>query len=166
MTRSCCASVVCSFVLSLDVGGCGGQSLSAAAAPTSEPAGAQAPTSAAGGAPPPAAENKPNGEVPGSSAYTVSDIAIVPAHPTDLPNPVPKPWIETPGFEQVLGKDWVPAYKVLLKLTNWNQPPAGSYVQFLFDVRPLAPMTYRGGINPPDLAAPDGLAEGEHVLAA
>jgi len=77
---------------------------------------------------------------------------------------LPKPWIETPGFEQVLGKDWVPGYKVMLKVPN---QPAGSYVQLVLDGRPVDPVTsFRGGLKLTDLAGPDGIVEGEHVLAA
>jgi hypothetical protein len=100
---------------------------------------------------------------PGSS-YTVSDVAIVPAKISDVPKPSPKPWIETPGFEQVLGKDWVPGYKVLLKVPN---QPSGSYVQLVLDGRPIDTVTnFRGGIKLTDLAGPEGLSEGEHVLVA
>ncbi len=81
-----------------------------------------------------------------------------------MPKPSPKPWIETPGFEQVLGKDWVAGYKVMLKVPN---QPAGSYVQLVLDGRPFDPVTnYRGGLKLTDVAGPDGITEGEHVLAA
>src|SRR5690349_21338020 len=110
--------------LSLAVASCGGSAASAPASRTSESAGAQPATS---GAADPSVEGvaTSGGATPGSN-YVVSDVAIVPARTSDLPKPLPKPWIETPGFEQVLGKDWVAGYKVMLKVPN--QPP-GSYVQ-------------------------------------
>src|SRR6185295_5088625 len=117
-------------------------------------ASANAATSAAG----------EEGRAAPSTSYTVSDIAIVPVRTSDLPKPLPKPWIETPGFEQVLGRDWVPGYKVLFKVPN---QPAGSYVQFVLDGRPVDPVTtFRGGISLTSLAGPDGMSDGEHVLSA
>ncbi len=145
--------------LSFALAACGGASVSGPAPVSSQPA--------TNGASDPSSESGPTSASQGtqpSSSYTVSDIAIVPAKTSDLPRLAPKPWIETPGFEQVLGKDWVPGYKVMLKVPN--QPP-GSYVQFVMDGRPSEPVkTYRGGIKLTDLAGPDGLEEGEHVLSA
>src|SRR5438876_9457752 len=88
--------------LSLAVASCGGSAASAPSARTSEPAGAQAATSAD----PPSEGVAMSGGAPGSN-YMVSDVAIVPAKTTDLPKPLPKPWIETARLEQALGKDWV-----------------------------------------------------------
>ena len=129
---------------------------------TSEPSGAQPATSSEGAAPadtaPKAEEARP------STSWTVSDVAIVPAKIADVPKPSPKPWIETPGFEQVLGRDWVPGYKVMLKVPY---QPSGSYVQLVMDGRPIEPVkSFQGGIKLTDLAGPDGLADGEHVLSA
>ncbi len=148
--------------LSLALTACGGPAVSASAPRTSEASSAQHPTSAAAN---PSAEGASGGaEGRPSTSFTVSDVAIVPARTTDVPKPSPKPWIETPGFEQVLGKDWVPGYKVMLKVPN---QPAGSYVQLVLDGRPVEPVTvFRGGLKLTDLAGPDGLSEGEHVLSA
>jgi hypothetical protein len=144
--------------LSVVLAACGGASVSSPAARTSEPASPPAtnePSSEPGGA--------SGGGAPGSN-YVVSDIAIVPAKTSDVPKASPKPWIETPGFEQVLGKDWVAGYKVMIKVPN---QPAGSYVQFVMDGRPSEPVkNFRGGIKLTDLAGPDGIAEGEHILSA
>jgi hypothetical protein len=125
--------------------------------------GSQSPTSAAPNA---SSEHGAQAEQPAApgSNYVVSDVAIVPAKTSDLPKQLPKPWIETPGFEQVLGTDWIAGYKVMLKVPN--QPP-GSYVQLVLDGRPVEPVTsFRGGIKLTDLAGPDGITEGEHVLSA
>jgi hypothetical protein len=142
--------------------GCGGASASAPSTRTSEVA-SQPATSGAADPSQTSAGGEESRVAPGSN-YTVSDVAIVPAKIADLPKVSPKPWIETPGFEQVLGKEWVPGYKVMLKVPN--QPP-GSYVQFVMDGRPSDPIkAFRGGIKLADLAGPDGLSEGEHVLSA
>src|SRR5882724_9409514 len=88
--------------LSFVVLSCGASSASAPAARSADPA-----TSPSGSTDP--AEHGaagPAAGTPPSSSYTVSDVAIVPARTSDVPKPSPKPWIETPGFEQVLGKDW------------------------------------------------------------
>jgi hypothetical protein len=153
------ARISSALLASFVIAACGGSSLSAPAARTSEAVGTQAPTTSES-----AAEGAGDGQARPSTSFTVSDIAIVPARTTDLPKPSPKPWIETPGFEQVLGKDWVAGYKVMLKVPN---QPSGSYVQLVLDGRPFDPVTsYRGGVKLLDIAGPDGLSEGEHVLSA
>ena len=134
----------------------GGQAVQA---PNPPPAAAASVDPAAGGT-----SGGQEGRAAPSPSYMVSDVAIVPAKTSELPKPAPKPWIETPGFEQVLGKEWVPGYKVMLKVPN---QPAGSYVQLVLDGRPAEPVTsFRGGLKLTDLAGPDGLAEGEHILSA
>jgi hypothetical protein len=150
---------LCSIVsLAAALAACGG-----APAPARTPEGTQA-AAADPAREPNGGSGSGEGRALPSSSYTVSDVAIVPAKTADLPKALPKPWIETPGFEQVLGKDWVPGYKVMLKVPN--QPP-GSYVQFVMDGRPSEPIkAFRGGIKLTDLAGPDGLDEGEHVLSA
>ncbi len=156
-SRVWASSVAC---LPLFLAACGGSSVPLPPARTSE--GAPSASAAPG-----SSETSPTFAGQGDRAapsYTVSDVAIVPAKISDVPKPSPKPWIETPGFEQVLGKDWVPGYKVLLKVPN--QPP-GSYVQLVLDGKPVEPLTsFRGGIKLTDLAGPEGLSEGEHVLVA
>ncbi|HKQ70206.1 MAG TPA: hypothetical protein VJT73_12745 [Polyangiaceae bacterium] len=153
------SSLIVSLV-SVGVASCGGQSLSSPAAPSA----AAEPVAAA-------PRTEPQGEsaapkAPPASSYTVSDVAIVPARTSDAPRKMPKPWIETPGFEQVLGKDWVAAYKVILKVPGWEAAPSGSFIQFVLDGRPATPKpSFQGGIKLTDLAG-DDLGEGEHVLAA
>src|SRR5262249_29257832 len=121
--------------------------------------GAEDPSSEPGGA-----SGGGEGRATPSSTFSVSDIAIVPAKTSDAPKAAPKPWIETPGLEQVAGNEWGAGDKVMLGVRN--QPP-GSYVQFVMDGRPSEPVkTFRGGIKLTDLAGPDGLGEGEHVLSA
>jgi hypothetical protein len=151
--------------LPLAVAACAASTASAPGARTSETSSQSSPSDSAkatlANAPTSAGEE---GQPRPSSSYTVSDIAIVPVKTSDPPKPLPKPWIETPGFEQVLGRDWVPGYKVLFKVPN---QPAGSYVQFVLDGRPVDPATTsRGGISLTSLAGPDGLSDGEHVLSA
>src|SRR5258708_7961722 len=154
------ARVWSTVVLSFVVASCGASSVSAPAARSAEPAASLS------GSTDPAehgSSGPPAGTAP-SSSYTVSDVAIVPARTSDVPKPSPKPWIETPGFEQVLGKDWVPGYKVMLKVPN---QPAGSYVQLVLDGRPVDPVTsFRGGLKLTDLAGPHRIGEGERILAA
>jgi hypothetical protein len=151
-------------LFSLALAACGGSSVNGPAARTSEGAAAQSAQSAAPGAGTDAHPTSGGEEARASTSWTVSDVAIVPARTSDAPKPLPKPWIETPGFEQVLGHDWVAGYKVMMKVPN--QPP-GSYVQLVLDGRPVDPITsYRGGIKLTDLAGPDGIADGEHVLSA
>jgi hypothetical protein len=150
---------LCSIVsLGAALAACGG-----APAPARTPEATQAAAAGPSGEPSGGSGSGEGRALP-SPSYTVSDVAIVPAKTADPPKALPKPWIETPGFEQVLGKDWVPGYKVMLKVPN--QPP-GSYVQFVMDGRPSEPIkAFRGGIKLTDLAGPDGLGEGEHVLSA
>src|SRR6266566_3507174 len=142
-----------SATLALALSACGGSSMSSTAPRTSAASTSQPATSTEGSA---AAEAPKAEEARPSTSWTVSDVAIVPAKIADMPKPSPKPWIETPGFEQVLGRDWVPGYKVMIKVPN--QPP-GSYVQFVLDGRPVEPVkSFQGGIKLTDLAGPDGLA--------
>src|SRR5258708_38689333 len=154
------ARVWSTVVLSFVVASCGASSVWARAARSAEPAASLS------GSTDPAehgSSGPPAGTAP-SSSYTVSDVAIVPARTSDVPKPSPKPWIETPGFEQVLGKDWVPGYKVLLKVPN--QPP-GSYVQLVLDGKPVEPVTsFRGGIKLTDPAVPAGLSQADAVPVA
>src|SRR5579859_3863251 len=154
-------SFVSSATLALVLSACGASSVSGTAPRTSESSGSQSATSkeeTAAADAPKAEEARP------STSFSVSDVAIVPAKIADMPKAQPKPWIETPGFEQVLGRSWVPGYKVMLKVPN---QPTGSYVQFVLDGRPVEPVkSFQGGVKLTDLAGPDGLADGEHVLSA
>lgn len=165
MSGSSSRSWASSFVLlQLTLAACGSSSISAPPARTSDPTPSKAAATSGGSSEGSSPSLGQEGHVAPGSSYTVSDIAIVPAKTSDVPKPSPKPWIETPGFEQVLGKDWVPGYKVMLKVPN---QPQGSYVQLVLDGRPVEPVTtFRGGIKLTDLAGPEGLSEGEHVLVA
>jgi hypothetical protein len=84
-----------------------------------------------------------------------------------MPKAMPKPWIESPGFEQYLPREYIPSYRVAMKVGNWDSQPSGSYVQFVLDGRPVHPVTeFKGGVKLTDIGGPDGLGDGEHVLAA
>ena len=162
--RSCFVSILTALAVAHGLGACGGQSGAVPAAPTSEarvspPVAASSSAAAAASAAPSSTQATPT--------WTMPDVNFVPARISETPKKIPRPWIETPGFDQLVARDWVPAYKIMMKVPNWEQAPPGSYLQFVLDGRPLPAVTdFRGGIKLLDLVGPEGIADGEHVLAA
>lgn len=142
-------------ILSVAVIGCSGAepSTSGPASPTdstarpSEPAATAAPTSE-----------------PTTSAASAVD--LVESKNAALPDKLPKVRVDTPGNDQRVPGHYAQTYKVRYKVTNWTSQPEGSYVQFLLDDVPYAPVTDpKRAVTLKELAGGD-IAEGEHVLAA
>lgn len=152
------------------LGACSGQPGPTPATPT--PESTKAPSASARAA---SSANASGGEAetqakdqPSAPSFTLLDVNFVPAKVSDTPKKTPRPWIETPGFDQFVAREWVAGYKVMMKVPNWDQAPAGSYLQFVFDGRALDPITdFKNGVKLLDLVGgEEALADGEHVLAA
>jgi hypothetical protein len=156
-------------VVACVLGACSGQSVPNAATPTPEHTKAPAAAASATQAPGESADQEaPAAAQQPTPSFTLLDVNFVPAKVSDSPKKTPRPWIETPGFDQFVAREWIPGYKVIVKVPNWEQAPPGSYLQFLFDGRPLEPITdFKNGLKLLDLVGgEDALGDGEHILAA
>lgn len=145
-----CSWVIASIVL---VMGCGGGQ-SAANAP------AEAPSAAPTQPPKPAEpEAKPEPEK--------FDVDFVEAKPSAAVDKPPRVTIDVPGFNQFLPASLVANTRIRFKVQGFSDAPEGSYLQFILDNKPFRPVTDPNEkIMLTDLAGAEGLADGEHIIAA
>jgi hypothetical protein len=95
------------------------------------------------------------------------DVDFVEAKVAPNPATVPKVSIDVPGYDQFIPSSLLDATKVRFKVKNWSDMPEGSYIQFILDNRPYRPVAGPSeNVMLKDLAGPNGLQEGEHIIAA
>jgi len=142
--------VVLSLVLA--VAGCGG-SETPAETPTAPTAAPPEP------AKPAVPEAKPEPEK--------FDVDFVEAKPSPEVAKPPRVTIDVPGFNQFLPTSLVANTRVRFKVQGFADAPEGSYLQFVLDGKPFRPVTDPNEkIMLSDIAGSEGLADGEHIIAA
>jgi len=132
--------------------------------------------SCGGGEPAPATPEPPptpTATASATAAPTAEPVAA-PKYDVDLledrnapqPDKLPTVRVDTPGYDQAIPVTAVESYKVRYKIGNWAAMPKGSYIQFILDGVPAAPVADPATVvKLTDLNGGKALAEGEHILA-
>lgn len=114
-------------------------------------------------APPPEKAPEPEAK-PEPPKYDVDFVEAKESPAVDKP---PRVSIDVPGFNQFLPASLVPNTRIRFKVQGFADAPEGSYVQFVLDGKPFRPVTDpKEQIMLSELAGPEELAEGEHIIAA
>ena len=81
--------------------------------------------------------------------------------------PLPTVKITAPSKDQVLDAKAAPDFAVKLDVKNWQTAKGSSHVHLILDNKPYKPIyDTKEAVKLSELAGPDGLAEGMHVLVA
>jgi len=149
-------SLLVGLVAMLAVAGCGGSET-----PAETPVAPAATTTSAAPAPTAVSEAEP---APATERFDVDFVEAKMSYPLEKP---PRVSVDVPGFDQVIAPSLVDATRVVFKVEGMSGAPEGSYLQLVLDNRPFRPITdLSEKVKLSELAGPDGLAPGEHILTA
>ena len=94
------------------------------------------------------------------------DVDLLEDRNAPQPDKLPGVRVDTPGYDQAIPLAAAESYKVRYKISNWAAMPKGSYIQFILDDVPAAPVTDPATeVKLSGLNGGKPLAEGEHILA-
>ena len=151
---------IAALLIVLAVAGCGGSEKPAETpdSPSPQPSAPSAPSAPADQA---AVKHAP------AAPQEKFDVDFVEAKPAPDLERSPRVSINVPGYDQPISPKLVANTRVIYSVQGLSDAPEGSYLQFVLDNKPFRPITNMSEkIMLTDLAGPDGLAEGEHFVAA